>query len=161
MKSAQLLRKTELIIKLYIVGFMSWGGGEEYIYVYGNLGCCHAELQKWDKAIEAYMRTFQCGTPRGEMCVGIGYAMMAQQKYKEAIRWYLGATRINCPTESLLCNPASYTWIPYFQLSLCYSHLGDYEKAYHYNELAANYISDHPAVLYNRQYFNILLQSKE
>ncbi|QWI72808.1 glycosyltransferase [Bacillus mycoides] len=137
------------------------GWEEEYIYVYGNLGYCYAELQEWDKAIEAYMRTFQYGTPRGEMCVGIGDAMMAQQKYKEAIRWYLAATRITCPTEALLCNPAGYTWVPYFQLSLCYSHLADYGKACHYNELAAKYIPDHPAVVYNRQYFNTVLQSKE
>ncbi|PGV93145.1 beta 1,4 glucosyltransferase, partial [Bacillus cereus] len=68
------------------------GWEEGYIYVYGNLGYCYAKLLEWDKAIEAYMRTFQYGTPRGEMCVGIGDAMMAQQKYKEAIRWYLAAT---------------------------------------------------------------------
>lgn len=86
---------------------------------------------------------------------------MTQQKYKDAIRWYLAATRITCPTEALLCNLTSYTWIAYFQLSMCYSHLEDYEKAYYYNELTAKYMPDHPAVLYNRQYLNTLLLSKE
>nr|WP_033663150.1 glycosyltransferase [Bacillus toyonensis] len=136
-----------------------WGEGN--IYVCGNLAYCYMQLQQWDKALAAFTRAFQYGNPRGEICVGIGHVMMEQKKYKEAIRWYLAATKITYPNEAILYNPASYNWVPYFHISLCYSHLGNYEKALHYNELAANYIPNHPAVIYNQQYFNTLLQSKE
>ncbi|WP_459503009.1 glycosyltransferase [Bacillus sp. C1] len=135
--------------------------GEGKIYVCGNLGYCYTQLQQWEKALEAFTRASQYGKPRGEICVGIGHVMMEQKKYKEAIRWYVAATKIPYPNEAILYNPASYNWIPYFQIGLCYSHLGDYEKASHYNELAAKYMPNHSAVIYNRQYFNTLLQSKE
>ncbi|MED2765491.1 hypothetical protein P4283_26255 [Bacillus thuringiensis] len=92
---------------------------------------------------------------------GIRHILMEKQEYEKAVRWHLAATKIKQPTTAMLYNPASYNWIPYFQIGICYSYLGDYRKACHYNELAAKYIPENPAVVYNLQYFNTLLQSKE
>ncbi|MGI8282790.1 tetratricopeptide repeat-containing glycosyltransferase family 2 protein [Bacillus mycoides] len=134
--------------------------GEVNIHICGNLGDCYTQLQKWDKAMEAYTNAFQYGTPRGEICVRIAHIFMAQQKYKEAILWYKTATKIPIPTKAILYNPASYTWIPYLQMCVCYNYLGDHQKAFYYNELAAKYIPNDPKIIHNQKYFDDILPNK-
>lgn len=38
-------------------------------------------------------------------------------------------------------------------MCICYSKLGEQDKAYYYNELAASYVPNNAAIEYNRKYF--------
>ncbi len=78
---------------------------------------------------------------------------MEQEKYNEAIFWFKLATEVPMATESPFHSPASYTWLPYLQMCICYSRLGEQDKAYYYNELAASYVPNNAAIEYNRKYF--------
>ena len=78
---------------------------------------------------------------------------MEQEKYNEAIFWFKLATEVPMATESPFHSPASYTWLPYLQMCICYSRLGEQDKAYYYNELAASYVPNNAAIEYTRKYF--------
>lgn len=52
--------------------------GEENIYVCGHLRDCYALSQQWNEAIKAYIRAFQYGTPKGEICNAIAHALVKQ-----------------------------------------------------------------------------------
>lgn len=129
------------------------GWYEEKIYAFGKLGDCYAKLGMWEKAVESCVKSFRYDVPRGENCTRIGYIYMEQEKYSEAIFWFKLATEVPVATESPFHSPASYTWIPYLQMCICYSKLGEQDKAYYYNELAASYVPNNAAIEYNRKYF--------
>ena len=50
-------------------------------------------------------------------------------------------------------SPDCYGYLPCIQLCVCYSRLGDRERAETFNELAASYKPDSPAVRHNRVVF--------
>ncbi|WP_129111131.1 glycosyltransferase [Bacillus toyonensis] len=129
------------------------GWYEEKIYACGKLGDCYAKIGMWEKAVEACAKSFRYDVPRGENCTRIGYIYMDQQKYNEAIFWFKLATEVPLATDSPFHSPVSYTWIPYLQMCICYSKLGEQDKAYYYNELAASYVPNNAAIEYNRKYF--------
>ncbi len=129
------------------------GWFEEKIYACGKLGDCYKNLGMWEKAVESCIKSFQYDLPRGENCTRIGYIYMEQQKYNEAIFWFKLATEVPVVTDSPFYSLASYTWLPYLQMCICYNKLGDQDKAYYYNELAASYVPNNDAIKYNRKYF--------
>jgi glycosyltransferase involved in cell wall biosynthesis len=126
---------------------------EDNINAAGKLGDCYAKLEMWDKAIEACTKSFQYDVPRGEICTRLGNIYMTQEKYKEAIYWYETATQVPIPHGAPFYNAATYNWVPFLQLCICYSRLGKNDKAYYYNELAATYVPNHSAVEHNRHFF--------
>ncbi|CAM4092371.1 beta 1,4 glucosyltransferase [Bacillus manliponensis] len=152
-------QKYEEAIVLY-EKFLNDGLGwkEDNINAAGKLGDCYEKLEQWQKAIEACIRSFHYDIPRGEICTQLGSIYMVQEKYKEAIYWYKTATEVPVPTDAPFYNPTNYTWVPFLQLCVCHSRLGQQEKAYYYNELAATYVPDHPAIAYNRNYFKSLFE---
>jgi glycosyltransferase involved in cell wall biosynthesis len=147
----------EKAIELY-EKFLEEGKGwsEDNINAAGKLGGCYATLKIWDKAVEACTKAFKYDIPRGETCTRLGDIYIAQEKYKEAIYWYETATKVPVPHGTPFFNAAHYNWNPYLQLSVCYSRLGENEKACYYNELAAVFVPTHSAVEYNRNYFKDL-----
>jgi hypothetical protein len=44
------------------------------------------------------------------------------------------------------------------QLCVCYSQIGNYALAYAHNEIACQYIPDHPSILHNKRYLEHFLQ---
>lgn len=150
----------EEAIPLYIK-FLEEGKGwkEDNIYACEKLGECYSKLKKWDRALQACVRSFQYDIPRGEVCTRLGNIFMEQGRYSEAIYWFRTATEVPLPTDAPFQNKASYTWVPYLQMCVCYSRLGDQEKGVYYNELAAKYVPDLPAITYNRRYFADILKN--
>ena len=53
-------------------------------------------------------------------------------------------------------SPDCYGYLPCIQLCVCYSRLGDAKRANAFNELAALYKPDSPAVHHNRAIFQAL-----
>lgn len=129
------------------------GWYEEKIYACGKLGDCYAKLGEWEKATKSCIDSFRYDIPRGENCTRLGYIYMEQSKYNEAIFWFKLATEVPIAAATPFHSPASYTWLPYLQMCICYSRLGNQEKAYYYNELAASYVPNNSVIEYNRKYF--------
>ena len=103
------------------------------------------------------LRTFTYDRPRAEVCCDIGLWFFQREQYRQAAYWY--ALALTCPRDDRrggFVSPDCYGYLPCIQLCVCYSRLGDQERAESFNELAASYKPDSPAVLHNREWFRSL-----
>lgn len=132
-------------------------------WVENNLdACCHCarcweQLGKPEAALDALLRTFAYDRPRAEVCCELGRWFFRRERYGQAAYWY--ALALTCPRDDRrggFVSPDCYGYLPCIQLCVCYSRLGDQERAKEFNELAASYKPDDPAVLHNRDYFRTL-----
>ncbi len=126
--------------------------------------CCHCaycqeQLGQPEAALAALFRTFTYDRPRAEVCCEVGRHFFQQERYNQAAYWYTLA--LLCPRDdhrggfvSLDC----YGYLPCIQLCVCYSRLGNQKRAEEFNELAAAYKPDSPAVRHNRAYFQMQME---
>lgn len=115
---------------------------------------CYYGLNKDNKALQALLRSFIYDIPRAEVCCDIGKHFFDREKNLAAIYWYEGA--LACRREDGrggFVSPDAYNFTPYIQLCVCFSRIGEIEKAIEYNEKAAKYKPDSEAVIHNRAYF--------
>ena len=140
-------------------GFLAEGRG----WVENNIdACCHCaycreELNQPDQALEALFHTFVYDRPRAEICCEIGRWFFQREQYRQAAYWYaLALTCVRDDRRGGFVSPDCYGYLPCIQLCVCYSRLGDRKKAEAFNELAASFKPDSPAVLHNRAIFQSL-----
>ena len=114
---------------------------------------CYYHLGDLEK-VEAYIiKSFLYDTPRAEFCCRLGYHFLSNHQYKQAAFWYDLATKLQRPPENQgFVNHAAWTWLPHLQLCVCYDRLGQYELAYHHNEMPAKYVPNHSSVIQNQEY---------
>ena len=118
---------------------------------------CHQKLGRPREALEALFRTFAYDRPRAEVCCEIGLWFFQKEQYRQAAYWY--ALALTCARDDRrggFVSPDCYGYLPCIQLCVCYSRLGDTERAKTFNDLAASYKPDSPAVLHNRAFFQAL-----
>ena len=109
------------------------------------------------EALEALFRTFAYDRPRAEVCCEIGLWFFQKEQYRQAAYWYaLALTCARDDRQGGFVSPDCYGYLPCIQLCLCYSRLGDQKRAETFNELAAAFKPDSPAVLHNRSVFQAL-----
>jgi len=124
--------------------------------------CCHCaycyrELDRSQDALTALFRSFAYDCPRAEVCCEIGSDFFRQELYRQAAYWYaLALTCVRDDRRGGFVSPDCYGYLPCIQLCVCYSRLGDQKRAEAFNELAAAYKPDSPAVLHNRAFFQAL-----
>nr|WP_072333892.1 MULTISPECIES: glycosyltransferase [unclassified Paenibacillus] len=100
-------------------------------------------------------QAFTYAMPRAETCCRLGYYELSEGRLQEAVFWYKLATEAGRPPDpNARLDPASWTWLPHLQLSVCYDRLGLYEQAIRHNEQAAAYVPEHASVRSNRIYFD-------
>lgn len=137
--------------------FLSEGRG----WVENNIdACCHCaycrrELGDSEAALAALFRTFVYDRPRAEVCCELGHVFFQREQYPQAAYWY--ALALTCARDDRrggFVSPDCYGYLPCIQLCVCYSRMGDQERAEAFNELAAAYKPDSPAVLHNRTVFH-------
>ncbi|WP_164491642.1 glycosyltransferase [Staphylospora marina] len=147
----------ERAIELY-EQFLNDGRGwvEDEIAACGKMADCHLALGNHRQSMEAVLRSFRYDVPRAENCCRLGFLFMREGKYEQAAYWYERALEAKPPRLALV-NHACYNYLPHLQLCVCYDRLGQIEKAYHHNEMAARYRPDSPSVLHNRKYFEARL----
>lgn len=124
--------------------------------------CCHCaycqnELGRSEKALAALFRTFAYDRPRAEACCEIGHWFFRQERYSLAAYWY--ALALTCTRDDQRGGFVSrdcYGYIPCIQMCVCYSRLGNLEKAEMFNQMAASFKPDSPAVLHNLEIFQNL-----
>ncbi|NLO21634.1 MAG: glycosyltransferase [Syntrophomonadaceae bacterium] len=114
---------------------------------------CYYHLGDLESVEKYIFKSFMYDTPRAEFCCRIGYHLMSNNQFRQAAFWYDLATKLQRPPDNQgFVNHAAWTWLPHIQLCVCYDRLGNYELAYHHNEIAAGYVPDHPSVIQNSKY---------
>ncbi len=123
---------------------------------------CHKELGHGQEALAALFRTFAYDRPRAEACCEIGSWFFQRERYRQAAYWYaLALTCARDDRRGAFVSPDCYGYLPYIQLCVCYSRLGDPKRAETFNELAAACKPDSPAVRRNRAFFQSLAEPAE
>ena len=128
--------------------------------------CCHCaycyeRLKRPEQAFQALLRSFAYDRPRAEVCCELGHWFFRREKISLAAYWY--ALALTCPRDDSrggFVSPDCYGYLPCIQLCVCYSRLGDPERAEQMNELAAAFKPDAAAVLHNRAFFRRLTAEK-
>lgn len=118
---------------------------------------CLYGLGRGDEALQALFQSFCYDLPRAEACCDIGQHFMDRQAWGQAAYWYIRA--LDCKrvdSRGGFVSPDAYGYIPYLQLCVCSSRLGDQQAACAYNEKAAAIKPGSQAVAYNRAYFESL-----
>ncbi|RKJ40466.1 glycosyltransferase [Acutalibacter sp. 1XD8-33] len=115
---------------------------------------CWYALGDERRALEALFSSFAYDIPRAETCCDIGQHFLDRECWERAAYWYVRA--LECERRDDrggFVLPDAYGYLPCIQLCVCYSRLGRQEEARRYNERAAEFQPDSPAVAYNRAYF--------
>lgn len=120
-----------------------------------DLADCYHRNKEWQKALRVLIRSFEYGAIRAETLCYIGSLYIEKEAYQMAIGWYALVFSLRKPDISWNTILHDYWgFIPSIQLCYCYYRLGKMEEAQKYNEKAANYKPDDPAVIFNRNLFS-------
>lgn len=131
---------------------------EDEISTCNKLADCFTALGDRDRALEYAFKSFLYELPRAEACCKIGFYFLDKSNYKQAAFWFKLASQLERPKDSWgFFNEACWTWLPHLELCACYDRLGDKKLAFYHNEIARSYQPDNPSVLYNKKYFEDLL----
>ena len=123
--------------------------------------CCYERLDRPEPALQSLLRSFVYDQPRAEICCEIGRWFFQREKLSLAVYWYsLALTCTRDDSRGGFVSPDCYGYVPYLQLCVCYSRLGDMERAEQMNELAAGIKPDAAPVLHNRAFFKNLRAGK-
>lgn len=124
--------------------------------------CCHCawcyeKMSEPEKAFQSLLRSFRYDRPRAELCCELGRWFFERENMSLAAYWYsLALTCKRDDSRGGFVLPDCYGYLPCIQLCVCYSRLGDMERAEQMNELAAFFKPDSAAVAYNREFFSSL-----
>ena len=136
------------------------GWVEDNVAACAKLADCYAALGNQADSLRSILHSFSYTTPRPEFCCKVANYFFEKKDYQPAIFWYKLATKITVQEDNLGIQNRFYSnWIPHIQLCVCYDVLGDYEKAYHYNEIAGITRPGDPKYLQNKQYLEKRLLS--
>ncbi len=130
------------------------GWAEDNICACGELAKCLLTLGDKRGALAALFRSFEYDLPRGELCCQLGYCFKESGSYRQALYWFDTALRLQKPPGCRgFIQEECWGYIPAVECAVCCDRLGEPERAEEYNERAAAFKPDSPAVLYNRAYF--------
>lgn len=127
------------------------------IYLSKFLGCTDSF---WENVYQAHYKLANCYLQKGdetkfkehifesikiedrqaEPFYFLGLYYMNKSQWDKAIQWYELCTRIERPKDLLSSYlPEYYTWLPNLNLSVCYSAIGEIQKAYDCNKKVLKY----------------------
>jgi len=125
---------------------------EDNIAACYNLSICYNALGDTNKIMPILLKSFEYDAPRAEICCEIGYYYKRKKQYLTAIKWFqLGAGMAIPDTPGFILKDY-WGYIPNVESCVCCFYLGDNESAAMYNERAAGFKPDAPAVGINRKF---------
>lgn len=136
--------------------FLDGNGGwvEDNVAACSRKAHCYEALGKRDLAIIHLLRTLQYIPPRPDFCCQLGALFVNDNKFHQAIYWYEQALLTSQYTSDMsFHNPATATWLPHLQLTLCYDRLGNLQKAVEHHRFAMAINPNHPSMKYNENYY--------
>lgn len=123
---------------------------------------CLEKINQSEKITDYILETFKWDKPHAELCCRLAECFMREQRFQETIFWYkIALSCVEDKNNMAISSNVYYTFIPAIQLCVCYSKLGDYQKAYKYNELASGYQPNSPLVEHNRKFLSGLINKVE
>lgn len=115
---------------------------------------CYKALDRKDEALRSLLQTLEFAPPRPDFCCQLGDMFVELQRYPEAIYWYSQALLTSEHNSELgFHNPATATWLPHIQLTLCYDRTNEKKKAAEHHKKAKEINPHHPSVKFNDDYF--------
>lgn len=128
-----------------------------------NKADCYRALEKYDEELLSLLQSIvYTGKPRAEASSRIGFNYHRKKEYANAVFWYELAIQQKPDNDQWgFSYPAYSTWYPHLQLCVCYYRLGDVQKSYEHNEMAAKYRPEDPSVIFNRDLLRKELQLEE
>lgn len=137
------------------------GWVEDNISACFELSKCYNYKNDKKDMIRVLLKSFEYDTPRAEICCQLGYYYFEKMDYEKAIFWYKMATELKKPVGSWgFFSHDCWGYIPCIQLCVCFDKMGNREAAIKYNDKAAEYKPEDPAVIYNKDYFERIANGK-
>ena len=118
-----------------------------------GLAACRDAAGDPSGALRFLLFSLENGWPSAVTCSELGRRFAAKGRFDIAIEWYQRALADGGHTPETFDSPDCHGFLPCIQLCLCYDRLGQIEKAVFWNQRAALYRPDDPAVRYNAAYF--------
>lgn len=141
----------------YFLKYVTMEGNfwEDTYRAYYMIAMIYRAKKEDDKFLDYMFKSIKIEERRAEPYYQLGSYYFDKRNWKKAIHWYKMCLNIVRPKELLSSfQPEYYTWLPCFQLSLCYNNIGDMKNAYEYNEKVLKYRPKDSRALNNK---NILL----
>ena len=134
------------------------GWVEDNISCCSKLADCYHLLGDYESELDAVLKSFRYGGARAEFSCRLGYYFMQNRDITSAIFWYKLATMLKPARDQAgFQNQTFYTWLPYLQLCVCYSQIGEYKLAYLHNQVALQYRPDDQKMLQNQKFLEGIL----
>ena len=106
-----------------------------------------------DEKIDFIFDCMKKYSPNAEMLCLLASCFKLKGMYDEGIIYLKSAMTLDEDRNNIGFNNNIYsTWYPALELCVCYSLIGDVEKAYYYNELSSLYLAPKYKVDFNRKY---------
>ena len=93
-------------------------------------------LGEKDKILPILFKSFVYDSPRAEICCEIGYHYKEMENYSASFKWFDIAAHLQKPDSIGFVLIDYWGYIPNIEACVCLTALGDYVKAYDYNERA-------------------------
>lgn len=152
LRDHRFLEEAITVYKQFLATKQGWI--EDCFHACMNLADCYSSQGKETESVKALLLSLAYGTPRAEMCCRLGSVFLELNCLEQAIYWYHTASQLGQPDHYLGPVAREYwTWLPHFQLSICYDKLGQWTKAQLHNEIASFHNPYHPSIINNRKYF--------
>jgi glycosyltransferase involved in cell wall biosynthesis len=141
--------------------FLDGGEGwvEDNLCACSLLADCYSERGDTEKALSALFRSFSYDAPRSELLSAVGYRYKEKGDFARAARWFKLALGAEKPNTLGFVKDDYYYFVPALELAVCLDRIGKTAEANAANELAATFKKDDPAVLKNRAYFKLKIES--
>jgi glycosyltransferase involved in cell wall biosynthesis len=129
------------------------GWVEDNIATCYNLSILYNVLGDESKIIPILTKSFEYDAPRAEICCELGYYYKRKGDFNTALKWFRVAADLGEPNTIGFILTDYWGYIPNIESCVCCFEMGDKENAKRYNEKAALFKPNDPAVEWNRKLF--------
>ncbi|MDO7907630.1 glycosyltransferase family 2 protein [Paenibacillus sp. JX-17] len=125
---------------------------EDRIAACSKLAECYHHLGQKEKKLDRLIKSFHYDVPHADICCSIAGCFEEREEWALAIYWYERALESRLPEGYMgVVNLACFTWLPHFQLCLCYARLGQLQQALEHNGHALSYLPEDANLLENKR----------
>ncbi|MDR1736281.1 MAG: glycosyltransferase [Oscillospiraceae bacterium] len=143
--------KAAYYFEKFLDGKQGWS--EDNIASCFSLAGLYKTLGDRNKILPILFKSFEYAPPRAEICCEVGYFYKEARDFAAALDWFKIAAGIQPPKTNGFILVDYYGYIPNIEACVCSFELGDFENSEKFNETAARYKPDSPAIELNRGVF--------